>query len=162
MDNNNFHHMMPPQIKRGLLIHYLYDDIFYNFRTFFQPSPADSKFLYTVAFGLKPRKFFAKKDENIIYEEEEEVSEMYFIINGDVGIGYTIYMTPMDSKNYRLTYFKGPEDYFGAFYLTQNLKSEFLYLAYTDVEAFSLSKKFMMRKIFTKFPAIFKRIKHDA
>ena len=118
MDGNKFHDMMPPQIKRGLLIHYLYDDVFYNFRTFFQPSPADSKFLYTVAFGLKPRKFFARKDENIIYEEEEEVSEMYFIINGDVGIGYTIYMTPMDSKNYRLTYFKGPEDYFGAFYLT--------------------------------------------
>lgn len=54
------------------------------------------------------------------------------------------------------------DQYFGDFYLTQNLKSEFLYLAHTNVEAFSLSKKFLMRRIFTKFPDTFKRIKNDA
>ena len=42
------------------------------------------------------------------------------------------------------------------------MKSEFLYIAHTNVEAFSLSKKFLMRKIFSKFPDIFKRIKNDA
>ena len=46
--------------------------------------------------------------------------------------------------------------------MTQNLKSEFLYIAHTNVEALSLSKKFLMRKIFSKFPDIFKRIKNDA
>jgi len=83
---------MPGGIKRGIVIHYLFDDVFYNFRDFFchipdkgkkfLPTPRDSKFLYEVAFGLKPRKFHAKDDEDLIYEEEEEVAEMYFITSG--------------------------------------------------------------------------------
>ena len=50
-----------------------------------------SKFLYDVAFGLKPRHFSEKEDENVIYDEEEEVLEMYFITQGQVGIGYHMY-----------------------------------------------------------------------
>jgi hypothetical protein len=31
---------------------------------------------------LKPRHFSEKEDENVIYDEEEEVLEMYFITQG--------------------------------------------------------------------------------
>ena len=51
-------------------------------------------FLYDIAFGLQPRKFFYNGDDvydpqNLILDEETEVSEMYFIMDGGkVGIGF--------------------------------------------------------------------------
>jgi hypothetical protein len=38
-----------------------------------------------------PRLFNDHVDENIIFDEEEEVLEMYFIVSGKVGIGYHMY-----------------------------------------------------------------------
>ena len=73
-------------------MHYLFDDIFYNFRTFFNPQRySETKFLFDIAFGLMPRLFNDHVDENIIFDEEEEVLEMYFIVSGKVGIGYQMY-----------------------------------------------------------------------
>ena len=37
-----------------------------------------------------PRKFEATDDDQIIYDEEEEVPEMYFITEGIVGIGFSL------------------------------------------------------------------------
>ena len=47
--------------------------------------------MYDVAFGLKPRSFSDKKGESMIYDEDEEVLEMYFIISGEVAVGYVMY-----------------------------------------------------------------------
>ena len=67
------------------MIHYLFDDIFYKFRFFFNSQDyKDSKFLYDVSFGLKPRKFDCTEEDKLIYDEEDEVSEMYFIQEGTV------------------------------------------------------------------------------
>ena len=72
---------LPKKIKRGLIVHYLFDDIIYNFRYFFNPvKNKDSKFLYDVSFGLVPRHFGEGEEDCVIYEEEEEVLEMYFIM----------------------------------------------------------------------------------
>lgn len=49
---------LPQSIKRAIIVHFLFDDIFYNFRSFFKPEKyKDSKFLYDVAYGLTPRYF---------------------------------------------------------------------------------------------------------
>lgn len=89
--------MLPGGIKRGIIVHYLFDDIFYNFRIFFNPQKyIGTKFLYDVAFGLTPRHFTEHEEQNIIYDEEEEVAEMYFIISGTVGIGYHLYTQPLE------------------------------------------------------------------
>jgi hypothetical protein len=70
----------------------MFDDIFYKFRQFFSPHKyKDSKFLHDIAFGLRPRHFGEDQDECVIYEEEEEVIEMYFILSGQVGIGFNKY-----------------------------------------------------------------------
>lgn len=67
------------------MVHYLFDDIFYKFRFFFNSQEyKDSKFLYDISFGLKPRRLAANEDEKLIYDEEDEVSEMYFIQEGTV------------------------------------------------------------------------------
>ena len=75
------------------MIHYLFDDIFYKFRFFFNSQKyKDSKFLYVISFGLKPRKFEPNEDEKLIYDEEDEVSEMYFIQEGTVSTFETKYL----------------------------------------------------------------------
>ena len=85
---------LPRSIRRGLIVHYLFDDIFYKFRFFFNTQKnKDSKFLYDVAFGLKPRNFSQQKGESMIYDEDEEVLEMYFVISGEVAVGYVITKT---------------------------------------------------------------------
>ena len=90
--NNEFIKTLPRSIKKGIVVHYLFDDIFYNFRFFFNPQKyRDSKFLHDIAFGLKPRHFSSHVDECVIYDEEEEVLEMYFIISGTVGIGFHVF-----------------------------------------------------------------------
>ena len=59
--DNEFINALPGSIKRSIIVHYLFDDIFYNFRTFFNPQRySDTKFLYDIAFGLSPR-FFSSK-----------------------------------------------------------------------------------------------------
>jgi hypothetical protein len=48
--------MLPSQIQKSMIVHFLFDDVFYNFRHFFNPMKyKDSFFLYDVAFGLMPR-----------------------------------------------------------------------------------------------------------
>lgn len=77
---NEYLNALPRSIKRDIMIHYLFDDIFYRFRFFFNfQEYKDHKFLYDISFGLKPRKFEPTDDEKLIYDEEDEVSEMYLI-----------------------------------------------------------------------------------
>jgi len=68
---------------------YLFDDIIYNHRFFFNTQEnKNSKFLYDVCFGLMPAKFDTTENDKLILDEEDEVTSMYFIQEGAVGIGY--------------------------------------------------------------------------
>lgn len=71
---------------------YLFSDIFSQFKRFFVVGAEnETKFMYDIAFGFMPRKFECLHDEDkIIYDEEEEVIEMYFITEGIVGIGFSL------------------------------------------------------------------------
>ena len=77
------------------MVHYLFDDVFYKFRTFFNTiKNENTKFLFDISFGLKPRIFKSdstrEDGETVIYDEEDEVPEMYFIKKGTVGIGFYV------------------------------------------------------------------------
>lgn len=54
----------------------------------------DSQYLYDICFGLRPIKFEQTKDNQsndvLILDEENEVSDIYFIFEGKVGVGYNI------------------------------------------------------------------------
>jgi potassium voltage-gated channel Eag-related subfamily H protein 8 len=57
-DNDEFLNALPNQIKRYIIKQYLFDDVFFRFRLFFNTQENnDSTFLYDIAFGLRPRKF---------------------------------------------------------------------------------------------------------
>ena len=51
---------------------------------------------------------------------------------------------------------------FGDYYLMNNFKAEFLFVAVTSVEAFALSQKFLLDKIFPRYPQIFEEIKDNS
>ena len=82
---------LPRSIKRQLMTDHLFKDLFIKFKTFFHTKEfKDSKVLYDISFGFMPRFFDDKSDDKYIYYEEDEVPEMYFIIGGTVGIGYSL------------------------------------------------------------------------
>jgi hypothetical protein len=59
---------------------YLFEDIFIKFKSFFNSSEnQDQHFLYDIAFGFMPRRFDTSDEDKIIYDEEDEVTELYFI-----------------------------------------------------------------------------------
>ena len=41
-----------------------------------------------------PRHFEDIEEDRVIYNEEEEVPEMYFIVEGSIGIGYSLISNP--------------------------------------------------------------------
>lgn len=72
-----------------MILNYLFDDIIYKFRAFFfTMDNMQSQFLYDICFGIQPAKFDLNEHDQLILDEENEVSEMYFIQEGSVGIGY--------------------------------------------------------------------------
>ena len=91
--DNEYLSQCPKQIKHHILLHYLFDDIIYRFRSFFIPrcqndEKHDQNFLFEVCFGLKPSKFAKTQEDRLILDEEDEVTDMYFLTDGKVGIGY--------------------------------------------------------------------------
>lgn len=57
-NKNEFLNALPKSIKKSIMVHYLFDDVFYKFRSFFNTiKNENTKFLYDISFGLKPRIF---------------------------------------------------------------------------------------------------------
>jgi hypothetical protein len=83
---------------------YLFEDIFSRFSRFFNclENQEESKFLYDISFGLMPRKFETTEEDKLIYDEEDEVPEMYFITEGVVAVGYSLICNGISKKQYRI------------------------------------------------------------
>jgi len=77
---------------------------------------------------------------------------MYFIVTGDVGIGYPYLQQPIQKERYSLTHQLGRNNFFGDYYILFNLKSEFCYIATNEVQAFALSKRFLVQTVFSQYP----------
>mmetsp|Transcript_18712 Transcript_18712/g.28685 ORF Transcript_18712/g.28685 Transcript_18712/m.28685 type:complete len:140 (+) Transcript_18712:1571-1990(+) len=93
---------IPEQIKQDIMTNFVFFDILRSFQRFFTgPMHNDQVFLYEVVIGLMPRKFdSADTSDRVIYEEEQEVSEMYFITKGFIGTGFTFCTSKLSSSNY--------------------------------------------------------------
>ena len=143
-------------MKRKIITNYLFSDLFTRFKVFFRTEEIhESKFLYDIAFGFMPRSFDPVNNyDKLLFDEEDEVSEMYFGIEGKVGVGFTLNGRRLDSKQYKIgKYFK---KYFLLcdHYVLNNKRCEFLYLVMSPVKCFALSKKFIHKQIFPKYPEI--------
>jgi len=60
------------------------------------PIGYNKDFLYDICFGFKPIRFEEKvdidADNELILDEENVVSDIYFIMEGKVGVGFTPYV----------------------------------------------------------------------
>ena len=74
---------------------YLFFDVIQKFARFFESTffpgskTPNKKLLYLLTKGLLPRRFMSTEEDKIIYEEFQEVDEMYFITDGFIGIGFS-------------------------------------------------------------------------
>jgi uncharacterized secreted protein with C-terminal beta-propeller domain len=88
--SGDLRHYLPIHTKQAIAFSHLWSDLFYDHKIFFEhDGEYDSLFLYSISNGFHPRIFTLHQDRRIIYEEEEHVSEMYFITRGKVGIGFS-------------------------------------------------------------------------
>lgn len=72
--------LLPDSIKSELLSNYLFNDIFRAFRRFFELNALDQRtMLSDISYGFMPRYFSPIDDDKFIYDENQEVNELYFI-----------------------------------------------------------------------------------
>lgn len=86
---------LPEKIKETIAVDYLFSDVIRKFIRFFSSTyypdsqTPHKKLLYLLTKGLLPRRFMPSEEDKIIYEEFQEVDEMYFIMQGFIGIGFS-------------------------------------------------------------------------
>jgi len=61
---------------------------------------ANKELLSDISYGFMPRTFSAAEDDRIIYDENQEVSELYFIHEGYVGIGFSLVNTGFSNRSF--------------------------------------------------------------
>ena len=147
---------LPRSIKRAIMINYLFKDIFFGFRQFFNTfENRDSKFLYEIAFGFMPRSF---EESEIIYDEDDEVPEIYFIIEGEVGIGYRL---PNKTKEIKIAKLFKSRSFICDYYVCSHKKAEFVYQAMKDTKSYALTRRFI-DDLFKRYPEVAVKIQKDA
>ena len=84
----NFHEMVliPRGIKKQMVIDFIFQDLF-NENRMMKPFSEEREFLYVMSLGFMPRLFEADDiEDRIIYDQEDEVEELYFMTKCHVGI----------------------------------------------------------------------------
>lgn len=145
---------------------YLFSDIFKNFKRFFNiDNVKESHFLYDITFGFMPRKFECNDEDKIIYDEEDEVPEMYFMTEGIIGIGFSVVANGMTNDPYFITKkLQCVQNVLICDHYVVNLcKSQFIYMALNkDVKGFALTKKFLHETVFPKYPHITSKMQAES
>ena len=83
--------MLPLSVKQEIMVEYLFWDIITTNQFFSNKTVRiDQEYLYEVCRGLQPRRFDSEDDhDKKIYLEDMEVHELYIIMQGFIGIGYS-------------------------------------------------------------------------
>ena len=84
-------HLIPHSIKVEILAENLFADLIERNRAFFrQPFGSDTYFVYDLMNGLQPRDYQQEDPlDRIIAIEDQQVDEMVFVMQGQVGIAFT-------------------------------------------------------------------------
>jgi hypothetical protein len=175
LEKQEYFDSIPFKIQEHIMCSFLFKDIVDKpaFKTFFWLGQEfDSNFIFEVARGFMPRQFCNTPDDRVILTEEGDVTEIYFLLQGEWAIGYKSFQndhnnlimaieendgsTPIDMlKKGVLTAKKNINyGYIGDYYVLASKRSQFYYYAVTQVESFALTKQFMFKKIFKMFPGL--------
>ena len=97
---------LPSRIIETIMSDYLYADVFNGYKRFFNEDVLGQKnFLKQLAMGLMPRRFdSSNKEDKIIYEENQEVSELYLVIEGKVSIAINAFSNKSNASFYKVCF----------------------------------------------------------
>tara|TARA_B110000285_G_C15070360_1_gene587549 strand:- start:260 stop:610 length:351 start_codon:yes stop_codon:yes gene_type:complete len=105
--------------------------------------------------GFMPRYFSDTGDDRIIYEEEQEVAEMYFIVKGFIGIGYNYWGGKLTENSFVIAQKQKGRQVLCDHYVVNKRRSNFLYMALQETHCYAIRKKFMHLVVFPGFPDIY-------
>ena len=145
--NDKYLSNLPKDLKISL-VEYFWYDIFTKFNNFFLYRKYKNvyyKFYYELSFLIMPRLFY--KDE-IIYKADEEVEELYLIMEGAASMGLGKYKNII---RYKTNFFPGNN--LGVYYCLYNVKSEFEFVAAEDCKVYGINKIEFL-KLLNKYPEI--------
>lgn len=86
----------------------------------------------------------------MIYIEDHEVSEMYFIIKGVVGIGFTT-LRFNNKEPYKICQKLGQGNSIGDHYVFNNQRSKYIYIAFKNVQSMALSRRYIKEHLVERF-----------
>ena len=138
---------LPKDLKISLVEYFWYDIFakFNNFLLYRKYKNIYYKFYYELSFLLLPRLF--SKDE-IIYNLNDEVEELYLIMNGMVSITYG---KNKDIIHFKTNFYSG--DQIGTYYSLYNLPAEYEYIAGDESKVYGINKIEFL-KLLKKYPEI--------
>ena len=138
---------LPKDIKISL-VEYFWYDVFAKYNTFLLYRKYKNvyyKYYYELSFLLMPRLF--SKNE-IIYNEDEEVEEIYLIVDGIVSMGMSKYNNIIHHKT---NFFSG--DQLGGYYCLYNVNAEFECKAVEECKLYGINKIEIL-KLLKDYPEI--------
>lgn len=159
-----FLEQLPNRLKNQIMTVYLFSDVFEKFKRFFNVDTVkESRFLYEVSFGFMPRKYEPTEDDKVVYDEEEEVAEMYFFTEGAIGIGFTLVANGISAQQHQICKKWSAPSIIGDHYVVNQCKSQFVYMVIQkEARGFALTKKFLHEQVFPNFPDMLAKISKDS
>ena len=114
-------------------------------------------------------------EDRVLYIEEDEVPEMYFCLEGKIGIGFSFFsrmpgeiggkdllVDPITGRQYRVSKTFKKTFLICDHYVLNNHRSEFAYLVLKPIKCFALTKKFFLNTIFPNYPEYSAEMKGEA
>ena len=152
---------IPEKIKETIAVDYLFHDLIYKFARFFDSTyfpgstTPNKKLLYLITQGLLPRRFLPTEEDKIIYEEYQEVDEMYFIIDGFIGIGFSKPFCGVTEEPYQMVRTQRGTQTICDHYVVNCKISQWTYIALDECIAYALKKSYIHNVVFEKYPDFF-------
>lgn len=96
--------LLPSSIKQSMMTQYIFTDVFNSNPGFFTKELLNNpNFLEDLCFGLMPRRFLTgDQNDRIIYEDEDQVAEMYFITKGFVAVAINEFRSKLSMGQYEI------------------------------------------------------------
>ena len=102
-----------------------------------------------------PRKFIADDPiDKIIFEEDQEVSEMYLLKEGKIGWAMNAYSNKINKSFFKTLRTQKGQQIIGDYYAIHGKKSNFIYIAMEDAIGFGINRFHLQEKVLADFPEI--------
>ena len=153
VDKNDKYLVNLPKDLKISLVDYFWYDIFVKYNNFLlyrKFKEVYYKYYYELSFLLMPRLF--SKNE-VIYSPDEEVEELYLIMEGVASMGLGKYK---DIIHYKTNFFSG--DHLGVYYCLYNVNAEFECVAVEECKLYGINKIEFL-KLLKDYPEIEEQIR---